>query len=146
MDITGIGSIADLAKTIINKVSPNKMSAEEKAKVEFELQGLLQKHEAELLEAQKEIMVAELQQQDDYTRRARPTIVYAGILFIFLVNVLFPIVSFLIKDKLPVLTLPEEFWWSWTSCCSVWFLGRSAEKLGNTGNVISTITGSKMKR
>ncbi|MBF0119708.1 MAG: hypothetical protein HQK79_12790 [Desulfobacterales bacterium] len=44
----------------INKLSPAKMNPEEQAKVEFELQGLIQKHEAELLEAQKEIMVAEL--------------------------------------------------------------------------------------
>ena len=39
------------------------------------------KHE---INASKEVIVAELQQSDNFTKRARPTVIYAGLLFILL--------------------------------------------------------------
>lgn len=143
MDITGIGSVAALAKGVIDKIFPDKMSDAEKAQAQIQLQEMLQKRENMVIEAQRSIMVSEMQQGDNFTKRARPCLVYAGLVFIFLVHVAFPIVAYLTSKTLPALSLPEEFWWAWSGVCGVWVLGRSAEKRGATGKLVSMITGNK---
>lgn len=143
IDVTGIGSVADLAKNIINRFFPQKMSESERAKLQIELQGMLQERETKLLEVQKSILVAELQQGDAYTKRARPTVVYAGLAFIFLVHVLFPILSFYTRSEVPNLALPEAFWWAWSGVVGTWVVGRSFEKHGAQGKIINLITGGR---
>ena len=141
MDLTGLGSVATFAKTIVERIWPPKMSEEEKAKATLQLQEILQERETALLEAQKSIIVTELQQGDNYTKRARPTIVYSGLAFIFLVHVFLPVVAFLTNKPVPQLTLPSEFWWAWSGVCGVWILGRTAEKVKGPSKLIKTITG-----
>jgi hypothetical protein len=104
---------------------------------------MVEKREASLVDAQKSIIVSEMQQGDTYTKRARPTLVYAGLFFIFLVHVLFPIAAFFTNKPMPTLLLPTEFWWAWSGVCGVWVLGRSAEKKGAAGKLVSMITGGK---
>ena len=140
-DLTGIGSVASFAKSVVERVFPPKMTDAEKAQAEMQLQEMLQERETQVIDAQKSIMVAEMQQSDAFTKRARPSIVYAGLVFIFLVHVLFPIVSWFSKETLPALVLPEQFWWAWTGVCSVWILGRSAEKRGVQSKLVGMITG-----
>ena len=82
-----------------------------------------------------------MNQGDSYTKRARPTIVYSGLLFIFFVHVLFPMVSWFKSTTLPELALPTEFWWAWTGVYSIWIVGRSTEKNGISNKVTSLITG-----
>ena len=141
MDLTGIGSIASFAKSVIERIFPPKMSAEEKVKAQLLLQEMLEERENKLIDAQRAIMVAELQQGDNYTKRARPTLIYGGLAFIFLVHVLFPIVSYFTRQKLPGLTLPDQFWWAWGGACSIWIIGRSAERRGINNKIIQAITG-----
>jgi len=146
MDITGIGSVAECAKSIIDRIWPPNLSPAEKAKAELELQQMLQVRENAVTAAQKEIIVAEMQQGDPYTKRARPTIVYAGLAFIFLVHVFIPIAAFfkgVPADSFPALSLPDEFWWAWGGVCSAWIIGRSMEKKGTGGKLVSMITGGK---
>ncbi len=142
MDFTGIGSVADAARTIVNKFLPDKMGDGERAKAELQLQKLLSKRDTAVVESKKAVLVAELNQSDNYTKRARPTVVYAGLVFIFIVHVLFPIVAFCCGNDLPELTLPKEFWIAWGGICSVWVIGRSAEKRGVKNKVVNLITGS----
>lgn len=137
IDLTGFGglgagikSVADLAKDIIDRVSPPDLSAGEKAEATLKLQEMLDKRETGLISAQRDIMVAEMAQSDTWTKRARPSIVYAGLLFIFLVHVAFPIFAFFGKQEVPNLTMPTEFWFTWGGVCSVWIIGRSREKIG----------------
>jgi len=143
MDITGLGSVADAAKSIIERIFPPKMTDEEKATAQIELQRMLQERETTLIEAQKSIIVSEMSQGDAFTKRARPMIVYCGLLFIFLVHVIFPIVTYLTKESLPALNLPTEFWWAWTGVCGVWVIGRSMEKNGASNKIVNMITGGK---
>ena len=148
MDLTGIGSVAECAKSIIDRIWPPDLSPGEKAKAELELRQLLQVRENAVTAAQKEIIVAEMQQGDQFTKRARPMIVYAGLAFIFLVHVFIPIMAFFKQvppESFPALTLPEEFWWAWGGVCSAWVIGRSMERKGLTGTVLSAITGSSSK-
>ncbi len=82
-------------------------------------------------------MVAELGQGDAYTKRARPTIVYAGLAFIFLVHVCLPMAGWVAVvaagsplPQTPPLSLPSEFWWAWTGVCGLYAVGRTMEKRG----------------
>lgn len=142
MDLTGIGSVADLAKTAIERFFPPKMTDAEKAQAELGLQQMLQERETGLIDATKSVIVAEMQQGDSYTKRARPTIVYSGLVFIFLVHVVLPSIAFFKGTSMPTLSLPEQFWWAWGGVCSVWIIGRSAERRGTTGKLVNMITGS----
>ena len=143
MDLTGLGSIADLAGGIINKIWPPSADPNEKLKAQAELERMLNEREGTVIDAQKNIIVAEMSQGDSYTKRARPTIVYAGLAFIFMVHVVLPMLAFFKGTPVPSLTLPAEFWWAWTGVCGIWIIGRSAEKVGTGGAVVSAITGSK---
>ena len=142
-DLTGIGSVADFASTLVQRFFPPKMTDAEKAQAQIQIQKMLQKRDNALIEAQKSIIVSEMQQGDKFTKRARPTLVYAGLFFISLVHVVFPIIAYITKEKLPGLSLPAEFWWAWTGVCGVWIVGRSAEKRGMTNKMVSIITGGK---
>lgn len=143
LDLTGLGSVADLAGTIVKRFLPEKMSEAEKAQAQLEMQQMLQSRENTLLDAQRSVLVAELQQGDNYTKRARPTVVYLGLLFIFIVHVLFPIITWWTSQSMPELKLPQEFWWAWTGICSTWVIGRSFEKTGVKNKAIGLITGNK---
>lgn len=70
---------------------------------------------------------------ENYTKRARPTVVYAGLVFIGLIHVLLPAVAWTLASAgcavQPFnLTLPSEFWWAWSGVCGVYAIGRSWEK------------------
>lgn len=150
MDLTGIGSIASIAKGIMNRVWPEKMDEAEKAKMEVALTEAFEKREASVLDAQKGIIVAEMQQSDLFTKRARPSIVYFGLIAIGLVHVLLPMLAWIILmwtgqplDNMPDIELPSQFWMTWGGVCSIWIIGRSAEKRGITGKAVSMITGCK---
>lgn len=142
-DLTGIGSVADAAKTIANKFFPDKMGDGERAKAELELQKILSERDNKLAESKKEIMVAELNQGDNFTKRARPMIIYSGLAFIFLVHVFFPIAYVAFGNEAPELSLPTDFWFAWGGCCSVYTIGRSAEKGGAKNKLVGMITGNK---
>lgn len=143
LDITGIGSIADLAKGIVDRFLPAAMTGAEKAQAQVQMQEVFDRREKSLIESQKSIIVAEMQQADNYTKRARPTLVYSGLLFIFLVHVAFPIAAFFTSKAMPSITLPQEFWWAWSGVCGVWVLGRSMEKRGIDGKITNLIAGAK---
>ena len=142
-DLTGLGSVADFAKGLVNKFFPPSMTDVEKAQAQVQLQEVIDKRESAIVDAQKSIIVAEMQQADNYTKRARPTLVYAGLFFIFLVHVALPMIAFFSDKIMPELALPQEFWWAWSGVCGVWVLGRSAEKRGTSNKLVNLITGSK---
>ena len=143
LDLTGIGSVADFAGTLVKRFFPPKMTDAEKAQAQVQIQEMVEKRVASLVDAQKSIIVSEMQQADNYTKRARPTLVYAGLFFIFLVHVLFPIAAFFTSKPMPTVSLPAEFWWAWSGVCGVWVLGRSAEKRGAANKLVNMITGGR---
>ena len=147
LDITGLGSVADLAKTIVNKFIPDSVPESDKIMAQLKLQEMLQAREDNITNAQRDVILGELNQSDNFTKRARPTIVYSGLLFILIVNVLFPIVTFFTGRGMPKLELPSEFWVTWGSICGIYAIGRSVEKRGTDNKVVSSvvklITGGK---
>jgi hypothetical protein len=142
-DLTGLGSIADLAKGIIDKIWPPAADPNQKLQAQLELEKVIAERENTIITAQKDIIVSEMMQSDPFTKRARPMLIYAGLFFIFLVHVFLPIIAFFSSRAMPTLTLPEEFWWAWGSVCSIWSIGRTIERTGARNGVVSLITGNK---
>ena len=126
------------------------LSGEEKLKFKLDMEALLQKRESEIeqtvrteLQAKERIMVAELTQGDNYTKRARPTIIYAGLAFIAINYVIFPLIAAFTLRNFPELSLPTEFWYAWSGVAGTYAIGRSFEKRGATNWFTKASTGSK---
>ena len=87
------------------------------------IEEMIKARDVRLLETQQAVMVAELQQSDNYTKRLRPTIGYALTLLIMLNYLVLPMAG-----RVPV-DLPDQFWYVYTGLLSVYFVGRSYEKI-----------------
>ena len=77
-----MGGLIGPAIKIIDELSA---SSGEKAKARLQMESLIQDRESEVeqtirkeLESKERIIVAELQQSDNFTKRARPSVIYAG--------------------------------------------------------------------
>lgn len=138
-----LAPVSELAKSILDKIWPPQADPNQKLQAEMELTKMLEARETTIITATQNIITSEMNQGDNYTKRARPTLVYAGLLFIFLVHVVFPMVAWWKSTVLPALSLPEEFWWAWSGVVGIWSLGRSFERTGKQGKVIDAITGGK---
>lgn len=149
LDLTGLGSVADLAKGLVNRFFPPAMSDTEKAAAQIQIEQMLEQREAALIDMQRSVITAEMSQGDNYTKRARPTIVYFGLGAIGLIHVLLPMLAWLILTVmgkpivLPTIQLPEQFWFTWGGVCSIWVISRSSERRGQSSQMLSLITGSK---
>ena len=154
LDLTGIGSVADFAKSVVDRIFPPAADPDEKLRAETQLKQMLEDRESTVVQAKATVMTAELNQDDAYTKRGRPTIIYAGLAFIGMVHVLFPIVAWSVLAiqgsaiKMPELSLPAEFWMAWGGAVSIYILGRSNEKSGGEvsgilGKVYGMIGGKK---
>jgi hypothetical protein len=157
----GIGSIIEQTGKIVDKFH---LSEADKKQFQLEMEAALQQREAQVqdsvraeMDARQKVIVAELQQDDNYTKRARPSVVYAGLAFIFINYVLIPGVQYLSghatakcqKDGQPAtceveggISLPQEFWWAWAGVVGTWSIGRSFEKVGVSNRATRLITGS----
>lgn len=142
--------ITDVVDSVSNVIDRFTLSKEEKQEFKLEMQSRMMKLESELeetyrkeLDARQEIIKAELAQGDSYTKRARPTIVYSGLAFIFLVYVIVPVIAYISgANEMPDIHLPGEFWWAWGTVVGVYGVGRSAEKMGITNKLTNYMTGS----
>ncbi|MBD3223449.1 MAG: hypothetical protein GF313_01865 [Caldithrix sp.] len=141
------GGVVEQVGSVVDKFH---LSGEEKKKLKMEMQRLVQQRESEVeetirkeLQAKERVLVAELQQGDNYTKRARPTVVYAGLIFIFINYVLVPMIQALADAPVKPFDLPVEFWAAWGGIVGTWTIGRSAEKRGANNRLTRAITGSR---
>jgi hypothetical protein len=92
----------------------------------------------------QEIIAAEMASGDNYTKRARPTVVYAGLAMIAVNYLLVPMTQQLFGDgTVEPYPLPVEFWAAWGGVVGLWTVGRSAEKRGINNKATTVITGNK---
>ena len=147
-----IDSLSDAARKFITT---------DKDREQFELQAqeIVQKNNAETektiraeLSAKERVLQAELNQGDTYTKRARPTVIYGGLAFIFINYVLFPILGRVVSmfgiegiDTSPLPNLPTEFWYAWGGICGTWVIGRSLERRGIHNRAVEIVTGNATK-
>jgi Holin of 3TMs, for gene-transfer release len=152
MNLLGVlsGGLLDGAANIIGKFveDPNKAAA---AKLEIQKMVTSQIGEKEntlrtTMQARERVIVAELNQSDNYTKRARPTVVYFGLLLIAFNYCVVPLATlFVASVGLTTLELPTEFWAAWGGIVATWSIGRSAEKVGVKNKLTNKITGNKSK-
>jgi hypothetical protein len=153
---SGVSGILDGASGIIDKF---KLSPKDREQFKLEMESMLQRQESELeetyrkeVDAKMQIMTAELAQGDNYTKRARPTIVYVGLIFILMeiLGLRHVFLSMIYDPKDPTYTnilsqsndVFEYFLIAWSSVVGVYGIGRSVEKTGVRNKVTSIITGS----
>ena len=147
-DILGGGfkGIASGVRDLLGAAGLDKGKA---AEASLAIEALLQKRDSEIEEtlrreigAKERIMVAELQQDDKYTKRLRPTIGYGGLLMIAIVEIV-PRIAHLFGNPVEITPLPMQFWATWGGLVGIYSFGRSQEKRGNSGRLTRAITGGR---
>lgn len=89
----------------------------------------LLEYESKVVEAKSNVVVAELKQDDKYTKRARPTVLYSGIAILLINHVVLPWYAYFSGMQIPQINLPDMFWMAWGGIASVYAFGRTKEKL-----------------
>lgn len=142
-----IGKIIGEVKNIVDEFHT---SGEEKAEFSLRLEAILTDRLSEAedtlrteITAKERIMVAEMNQEDKYTKRARPTIVYSGLVLIFL-DFAVRVAAYFFAPDLPQPSgfVEVAFLATWGSVCGVYSIGRTAEKRGVNNRAVSAITGA----
>lgn len=121
----------------INKIIDNvHTSEEEKQEIKLRLTKLMNEKESEIektfrkeIDAKSQIIISELNQGDKYTKRARPTIIYAGLLISVINYCLIPNIKIMFGLDIVSIDVPSEFWTVWAAVASIWSVGRTAEKI-----------------
>lgn len=124
-------------------------TGDEKNAFKLEMQKLVTARMSEIeetarseLQARENIMVSEMKQGDNYTKRARPTIVYTGLGAIVFNYCVVPLLQTVMGKTIDPFSLPTEFWMAWGGVVGIYAIGRSAEKRGSQNPVVQAITGS----
>jgi len=130
--------ISDAVSPLANMVDKLSTSDDERLQARNKLEAIknklavdMQSFQEREIEAKAKVMIAELNQDDNYTKRARPTVLYAGIIIMLINNVVLPWISYFKGLQIPAINLPSEFWLAWGGIASVYSFGRSKEKLNS---------------
>jgi hypothetical protein len=139
----GAKAIVGLVETIAgNKTERDAVKgavALEMAKMAGELETT---YRAEL-ELQRTVMVAELEHGDNYTKRARPTIIYAGLAVALFDGIIGPLIGWIWGVDVPKSNLLPEFWYVWGGVCGIYAVGRTREKIGSqSGKLLNAVFGN----
>jgi len=146
----------ELAGNLLDRFWPEKLDEKERAAKVLEIAQMIESRDDTLIKAQRDVIVAELEQGDAFTKRARPWIVYAGLIMIAVNHVLIPFVNRIVEwvalgrdvdpaifAQLSPVDLPAEFWTAWAGVVGIYAIGRTAEKRGARNDIIKWITGNK---
>jgi hypothetical protein len=147
------GSVGTLVDKVGDIADEFHLSGEEKRDFQIKMRQLIQSRDSEIeqtirkeMDAKEKILVAELTQGDTYTKRARPTVVYAGLLMIFLNYLLVPLISRISGTaNVQPFELPGPFWAAWGGIVATWSIGRSFEKSNASNKFSQMVTGAKRK-
>lgn len=147
------GGIKEVVGAVGGVIDNLHTSQEEKAQANVELQKILAAQQAKIeeslmveLQAKERVLVAELIQGDNYTKRARPTVVYFGLFTIFFNYCLIPAIQYFGGQVPQSFDLPVEFWAAWGGIVATWTIGRTVEKKngGTESKTVSILTGTKL--
>lgn len=140
--LIGVETLMEKGAEIVDRFVRTK---DEKAAATAELEGRISDFAGELertvrqeLAARQAIMVAELRQGDNFTKRARPSIVYFGLAFIAWAYFVHPYLVAITGWDIPAIELPAGFWAAWGSVTGLYGLGRSWEKRQQVSHLRAT--------
>jgi len=137
---SGFGS---LVKEVGDVVDEFHTSDEEKAQIKVKVMEAANR-QAEVMqqgiqsrfEAVTKIIQAEMAQGDSYTKRARPTVVYAGLVMFF--------VQLFAQFTGVTVEVPPDFTYAWAGVVGVWMIGRTYEKAKGPGSKSALLTGTQV--
>jgi len=127
------GDVSDPAKV---EAAVRTLAARQAALAEAELQRRIEA-------LKQEMSPPALVEDTPYTRSARPTVIYAGLLFIGVVHVVVPVVAYFAWRQPAGIELPEGFWWAWGTVVTGIVAGRSYEKVNKPNGASKILTGSR---
>lgn len=144
----GLGGIVEKVTGLVDNVVT---SDEERGEIKVKLKSISADIQKSMLDSMKaelstkeRILVTELTQGDKFTKRARPSVVYFGLVLIFINYCLIPAIQVFSGQAIQPLPLPEYFWIAWGGIVATWSVGRSMEKRGGQNKATSIITGSPL--
>lgn len=126
-----------LAKKIAGRFFAESMTEDERAAADRELLAMIQAESIAWTNAQRDVLVAELTQGDNFTKRARPWIIYAGLILVGVNSVLFALLNGLVillgaaeagAVTFSAIAPPPEFWVAWGGAVSVYVWKRDQTK------------------
>lgn len=128
------GKIAD--EFTLSKEEREQFRAKDQERMERLQMALWQVVQARY-EQVRAVIAAEMAQGDNFTKRARPSIVYAGLVMYFL--------KFAGSGFGFMFTIDENFTYVWGGVCGVWIVGRSIEKIkchngGSSSSVVGEVS------
>ena len=140
-----VGSIIDSVGGVVDKfVTTDK----DKMKLKIELEALLQQRLKELeetyraeLQLKERVMVAELRQSDLFTKRARPALIWSGLVFVCFNYCLVPLLQLAFSVPVEPFILPEAWWMAWGGAVSVYTVSRTVDKRGLGNKLTDAIVG-----
>ena len=142
------GELVEKVGGVVERVSAGHLGKKELA---LEVEKLIAARDESLestlrteLAAKERVLVAELQQGDNFTKRARPAVVYTGLAYIGINYVVSPLVAAIGGYEMATMELPTQFWAAWGGIVATWCIGRSFEKAGVKNKVVQGITGSRL--
>lgn len=152
-DSAGIEEKRNKFKAKMAEITKQLSESEQNFKIEIE--KVISEREKQIhdtyrseINASKEIIIAELRQSDLYTKRARPTVIYAGLVVVLLelFGLRIAVLNYnhasvdIINSSTDIL---NAFLYMWGAVAGAYALGRTAEKRGISNTVTQLATGNK---
>lgn len=131
-----VSAATSAAQQIVGHFFPGEPTPEQEAQRAADvlvMEKLILDHDATMAEAQRDVLVAELTQGDNFTKRARPWMIYSGLIVIayntIVVSLLNGIVA-LFGNEPAFVQLPVEpmFWTAWGGATSLYVWNRDRTK------------------
>ena len=155
------GGLVKMGQGVADIVDQFKLTDDEKAKFNLDMETLLQKRDSEIeatiqkeLDTSARIIEAEMAQDDNYTKRARPTVIYVG-LAMYVLNFLIlpklavlavlatdPMKAALITQVFTPVHIPDSFTMAWGGVVAIYAGGRTMEKRGARNAGTQAMTGN----
>ena len=148
-----IGAIGSVVDRFVRTGDEKALDEQKKREMLLELEAVVTErmemaHGAAMaeMEAKTRIIEAELKQGDEYTKRARPTLVYWGLKLIIWNYAVVPFVAglmatFGLETPLAPVELPVAFWAAWGGVTTTWTVGRTMEKRGTNNRFTELANG-----
>lgn len=136
------GGVGELVESVGNVIDKFHTSDSEKAEAKLKVEQVITQRMAVIEQSIQArfamvqgVIESEMKSGNGYTKNARPTIVYTGLL-IHLINAIGPMFGLAAVDVDP------NFTYVWGGVCGVWIVGRSAERMGMGNRATKAITGT----
>jgi hypothetical protein len=123
----GIGTAMEIAKSLTNRFLPPSASESEKMEAQLKIKKMIEDRDRAVMDAQRDIVVAEIQGESWLQRNWRPILMLTVVLIVANNYLIYPYLS-LFFSKALILELPERLYSLMEIGVGGYVVGRSVEK------------------